>query len=113
MSTTLQHRGYDGSVEYSGEDKMLHGRVLGIHDVISYGGISVREVEKNFCDAVDEYLAFCERRGKKPNAPFKGTIKVRLSPDLHHKAAQYAEEHDMNLNAVVKTALDSYLSTAD
>jgi predicted HicB family RNase H-like nuclease len=30
MSQTLQHKGYDGSVLYSAEDKMLHGRVLGI-----------------------------------------------------------------------------------
>ena len=113
MTTTLQHRGYDGSVEYSADDKMLHGRVLGIRDMISFGGKSVRELEKNFCDAVDEYLAFCERRGKKPNTPFKGSFNVRVSPDLHQKAAQYAEQHDMKLNTVVQKALSNYLTHAE
>jgi predicted HicB family RNase H-like nuclease len=42
MSSTLNHQGYDGSLDYSAEDKMLHGRVIGIHDVISFGGQSVK-----------------------------------------------------------------------
>jgi predicted HicB family RNase H-like nuclease len=58
MSQTLQYKGYDGSVLYSAEDKMLQGRVLGVRDMISYGGTDVRSLEKNFCDAVDEYLQF-------------------------------------------------------
>ena len=48
MSQTLQYRGYDGSVLYSAEDKMLHGRILGIRDMVSYGGTNVRSLEKNF-----------------------------------------------------------------
>jgi predicted HicB family RNase H-like nuclease len=110
MKSTLQHHGYDGSVEYSAEDKMLHGRVLGIRDMVSYGGASVRELERNFRNAVDEYLAFCEKRGKQPGKPFKGSFNVRLSPELHQRAARFAEEHEMKLNAVVQNALSEYLT---
>ncbi len=38
MSQTLQYKGYDGSVEYSAEDRVLHGRLLGIRDDIVYEG---------------------------------------------------------------------------
>jgi predicted HicB family RNase H-like nuclease len=110
MSTTLQHRGYDGSVEYSAEDKMLHGRVVGIHDMISFGGESVQELEKNFRDAVDEYLEFCKKRGKTPNKPFKGSLSVRLRAGLHTKAAIYAERNDLKINTVINDALDEYLA---
>jgi predicted HicB family RNase H-like nuclease len=110
MKTTLQHRHYDGSVEFSAEDKMLHGRVLGIRDMISYGGTSVRELERNFRNAVDEYLALCEKRGKAPNKPFKGSFNVRVSPDLHQRAARFADEHEKKLNAVVQDALSEYLA---
>ena len=48
---------------------MLHGRVLGVRDMISYGGTDVQTLEKNFRDAVDEYLAFCAAEGKTPDAP--------------------------------------------
>ena len=113
MSRTLQYRGYDGSVLYSAEDKMLHGRVLGIRDMISYGGTDVRSLEKNFRDAVDEYLQFCERRGKTPDAPFKGSFNVRIPQELHQRAAQYADEHDLKLNAVVQLALKEYLTHAE
>jgi len=110
MSTTLQHHGYDGSVEYSAEDKMLHGRVVGIRDMISFGGKSVRELEKNFRDAVDEYLEFCKKRGKTPNKPFKGSLSVRLRDGLHTKAAIFAEKNDVKINTVINDALDEYLA---
>jgi len=110
MSTTLQHHGYDGSVEYSAEDKMLHGRVVGIRDMISFGGKSVRELEKNFRDAVDEYLEFCKKKGKTPNKPFKGSLSVRLRDGLHTKAAIFAEKNDVKINTVINDALDEYLA---
>ena len=113
MSRTLQHRGYDGSVSYSAEDKMLHGRVLGVRDMISFGGTGVKSLEKNFKGAVDEYLAFCEAEGKTPDAPFKGSFNVRIPQDLHQRAARYAEEHEMKLNAVVQQALKEYLTHAE
>ena len=110
MNSTLHHRGYDGSVEYSAEDKMLHGRVVGIHDMISFGGQSVRELETNFRNAIDEYLEFCEKRGKKPDKPFKGSLSVRLRDGLHTKAALFAERNDVRINTVINDALDEYLA---
>lgn len=32
--------------------------------------------------------------------PLKGSLNVRISQDLHQRAALYAEEHDLKLNAV-------------
>ncbi len=113
MGQTLQYKSHDGSVLYSAEDKMLHGRVLGIRDMISFGGTDVRSLEENFRDAVDEYLRFCEGRGKTPDAPFKGSFDVRIQQDLHQRAALYAEEHDLKLNAVVQQALREYLTHAE
>ena len=113
MSQTLQYRGYDGSVLYSAEDKMLHGRVLGIRDMISFGGTDVRSLEENFRDAIDDYLQFCKNRGKTPDTPFKGSFNVRVPEELHQRAALYAEEHDLKLNTVVQLALKEYLTHAE
>jgi len=113
VSKTLTYKGYDGSVEYSAEDRLLHGRILGIRDMVLYDGASIREIEKNFRGAVDEYLAFCEAEGKTPDVPFKGSFNVRISQDLHQRAALYAEEHDLKLNAVVQQALKEYLTHAE
>lgn len=110
MSRTLQYKGYDGSVLYSAEDKLLHGKLLGIRDFVLYDGNDVQTLEKNFQGAVDEYLAFCKAEGKTPDTPFKGSFNVRISQDLHKRAALYAEEHDRKLNAVVNDALQKYLA---
>ena len=112
MSQTLQHRGYDGSVLYSAEDKLLHGRILGIRDMVSYEGTTVRGLEKSFKAAVDEYLAFCDAEGKVPNKPFKGSLNIRISHDLHVRASRFAEQHNQKLNTVIHDALQEYLTKA-
>jgi predicted HicB family RNase H-like nuclease len=81
--------------------------------MVLYDGASIREIDKNFRDAVDEYLQFCESRGKTPDVPFKGSFNVRISQDLHQRAALYAEEHEVKLNAVVQEALKEYLTHAE
>jgi predicted HicB family RNase H-like nuclease len=113
MSQTMEHKGYNGSVLYSAEDKILHGHIIGIRDMVSYEGTDVRGLEKNFKSAVDEYLRFCKAEGKTPDTPFKGSFNVRLTPDLHKRAALYAEEHSRKLNSVVQDALQEYLTHAE
>jgi predicted HicB family RNase H-like nuclease len=70
MSQTLQYKGYDGSVETSAGDRVLHGKLLGIRDAIVYEGSDVESLESNFSAAVDEYLAFCAEESKSPDQPF-------------------------------------------
>ena len=69
MSQTIHYKGYDGSVEYSAEDRILHGSLLGIRDAVVYEGRDVDGLESNFRAAVDEYLAFCSEQGKTPDRP--------------------------------------------
>jgi len=110
MTQTLQYKGYDGSVEYSAEDRLLHGSLLGIRDAIAYEGADVDSLESNFRAAVDEYLAFCAAEGKAPDQPFKGSFNIRVGSELHKRAALFAEEHHQKLNAVVSRALEEFLT---
>ena len=112
MSQTLEFKGYSGSVLYSAEDKVLHGRVVGIRDAITYEGHDVTELEANFQAAIEEYLRFCSKEGKTPDAPFKGSFNVRVGHELHKRAALYAEEHNQKLNTVIHEALEEYLAHA-
>jgi predicted HicB family RNase H-like nuclease len=113
MSQTLHYRGYDGSVLYSAEDKLLYGKLLGIRDSITYEGDGVTSLEKNFKAAVDEYIADCEHDGRKPETPYKGSFNVRVAVDLHQRAARFAEQHSMALNTVVQNALTEFLSKTE
>ena len=61
MSSVMSYKGYSGSVEYSAEDNVLYGKVLGIRALISYEGTSVEGLLQDFRNAVDSYLDLCKR----------------------------------------------------
>jgi len=106
---TLRYRGYEGSVEVSLDDGVLHGRVLFVNDLVSYEGATVPELEVSFREAVDAYLELCTDKGTEPDRPFKGAFNVRVSPTLHREIALRAAREGRSLNEVVKAALASYL----
>jgi len=104
-SNYLSHKGYAGSVEFSAEDAVFHGKIIGIKSLISFEGDSVATLTEDFCNAVDEYLEFCEEAGKEPEKPFKGSFNVRIGADLHRKAAMAASAMNVSLNAYVEDAI--------
>jgi len=102
----LKHRGYIGSVEFSAEDRVLHGQVQFIDDLITYEGQSIDELDSSFRSAIDEYIRVCEKRGKQPNQPYKGSFNVRVGADMHRKAVQIAWERQQSLNEFVAKAIE-------
>jgi predicted HicB family RNase H-like nuclease len=109
----MEHKGYIGSVRYSAEDEVLHGKLQGIRDLVTYEGTDVASLKRSFREAVEDYLATCKKRGKTPEQPFKGSFNVRVGSELHKRAAVFASERKRKLNSVVSEALAKYLETAD
>lgn len=72
MSDLLSYKDYNGTVEYSDDDKCLYGKVVGIKSLLSYEGVSVQELEKSLQSTIDEYLADCKERNVEPEQPYKG-----------------------------------------
>ena len=101
----LEYKGYTGSIEYSKEDDLLYGKVLGIRGLISYEGKTGKELEEDFKEAIDTYLADCKERGVEPERPFKGSFNVRISAKLHRKAALLAMKEKMSLNNFVAESI--------
>lgn len=98
MNEVLKYKGYHGSTEYSLEDDCLFGRILGINDVVTYEGNSVKEIKAAFKDSVDDYLAFCKEVSKEPNKPYSGKVMFRIDPQVHAKAALAAQLKGVSLN---------------
>lgn len=92
----LQYKGYTGIVEP--EDGVFAGRVIGLRDVITFEGASFVEVEKAFRASVDDYLDFCAERGEAPDRPYSGKIPLRVSPEIHRRAAIRAAAEGVSLN---------------
>ena len=109
MSTMLEHKGYLGSVEYSDDDEVLHGRLEFIRDLVTYEGDDAKSLKAAFQEAVDDYLELCAAEDRKPDVPLKGSFNVRPGRDLHRRAMLYAKRRGINLNTVVSDALRRYL----
>lgn len=113
MSNIMEYKGYVGSVEFSEEDTLLYGKVLGIRGLISYEGTSVQELIDGFHSAVDDYLVLCEAQGKEPEKPYKGSFNVRTSPETHRRAAIYAITHNTSLNSFVEESIIEKLAAVN
>ena len=105
MNNTIQYKGYVGSVEFSEEDGIFYGKVMGIRSLISYEGESAAELLNDFHCAVDDYLETCKAEGKEPETAFKGSFNSRISPELHTRLFLYATAHQMSMNKYIEETL--------
>ena len=63
MENILRHKDFIGSVRYSNDDKVFHGKIELITDLVTFEGTSVTELETAFSEAVDDYIelwCYCE-----------------------------------------------------
>jgi predicted HicB family RNase H-like nuclease len=102
----LKYKKYVGTVQFDADDRIFHGHVLGINDVISFEGSSVAELEQDFKAAIDDYFETCRKIGKEPETPFKGAFNLRLNPSLHEILVTGALREGKTLNAFVRDVLE-------
>jgi len=113
MADYLKHKDYLGSVAFSSDDGVLHGKIIGINDLVTYEGSSVDELQKEFIESVEDYLTTCADLEKEPNKFFKGVFNVRTSNERHRDLAIIAEKKKMKLNELVNKAFDFLVNNED
>ena len=101
----LEYKGYVGPVE--ADEAIFLGRVAGLRDVITFEGASFAAVEQAFRGSVDDHLAFCAERGEAPDRPHSGKILLRLSPQVHRRAAMRAQAEGVSLNQWIARRIES------
>jgi predicted HicB family RNase H-like nuclease len=106
MKNTLNYKGFLGSVTFSAEDNILHGKIECIDDLILYEGGSVSEIKNAFKEAVEDYIEICKQSNKPLMKSFKGSFNLHVTPDLHQKAAKFAATKGISLNQLVQNAIE-------
>jgi predicted HicB family RNase H-like nuclease len=66
MNDTLEYKTYYATVHFKPDDEVFHGKIIGINDLVSFEGTTVKELKKAFHEAVEDYLETCEELGKDP-----------------------------------------------
>jgi len=78
------------------------------NDLITFEGETVQRLKDNFHYVVDEHIKDCEAENISVEKSYKGSFNIRLTPDLHRKAAITAKNCGYTLNAFVKKAIERY-----
>lgn len=60
----LRYSGYSAKPEYSAEDRIFYGRILGISNLVDFQFEEADDIENEFHKAVDDYLQYCMENGK-------------------------------------------------
>lgn len=108
----LRYKGYSARPEYSAEDRIFYGTILGIGDLVDFQSENAKDLEDEFHKAVDEYLEFCAEIGKKPEKEYNGLFNVRISPELHREASVLAQAEGVTLNKIVERAIRAMVHPA-
>lgn len=108
----MKYKGYWAKIEYRDEDECFCGKIEGIkNDLICFEGTTVKELKKDFKEAIDHYLESCKELNIKPEMQCKGSLNVRLGPELHIEAKIKSEEKNISINEFIKRAVANYIKT--
>ncbi len=99
------YRGYYGTLEFSTEDQVFHGRISGIRDIVTYESENASDLVREFESSVDAYLSMCEKDGTEPNRPWSGKFSLRTTPEIHAMADNAAHREGKSLNQWVSDTI--------
>ena len=112
MSNIMRYKGYWAEIKYSDEDECFCGKIEGLKNtLILFEGNSVKELKKDFKEAIDSYLENCKKCNEVPEKQCKGSLNIRLGTDLHAKAKMKSIEQNISINELIKNAVIMYLKT--
>ncbi|WP_323142760.1 type II toxin-antitoxin system HicB family antitoxin [Massilia phyllosphaerae] len=109
----LKYKSYEGTTEIDLARGVCRGKILLIDDLVTYECESPRELQKQFEEAVDDYIETCKELGRPAQVPLKGQFNVRVSPDIHKQLVLRAASDEVSLNEVVSRACEAYVCHRD
>lgn len=106
----MTYKGYVAKIEFDEDNNIFTGMVINTRTVITFSGLSVDELEKEFHNSVEDYLQWCKEDGVSPEKPYSGKFNVRLTPQMHQEAALKAGMMGISLNRFMEIAVQEKLN---
>ena len=111
MKDLIRYKDYYGSVHFDEKDLIFYGKIEFIRAAVSYEATTAKGLKIAFEEAIDDYIATCQNQGIEPEVPFKGSLNVRLGPQLHRSVAIAAEKKGLSINKFIIHTLDGALQS--
>ncbi|MEP7212692.1 MAG: type II toxin-antitoxin system HicB family antitoxin [Acidobacteriota bacterium] len=111
MNNILDYKGYKAKIEFSADDNVFVGRLIGVNEIVVFDAETVEGLKESMRLSVDFYIQTCKAEGKKLKKNFSGKVLFRLPNTLHERIAEAAARHNKSINEwgkeVFETAVNS------
>lgn len=98
MNNLMNYKGFTAKIEFSADDNLFVGRLIGIDDVVMFEAETVDKLNKAFEEAVDFHIEVCKKTGKKTKKSYSGKLLFRLPDSLHAEIAEAATRQGKSIN---------------
>lgn len=105
----IDYKDYVTVPHHSLKEHRYMGKILGLKEDITYEAHHQRDVKQAFKDAVDKYLADCEKEGKTPEVPYDEPLTLKLSWPVHKGLLVQAAEADISVEQYINDTLERHL----
>ena len=76
MKNIMRYKGYWAEIRYSDEDECFYGIIDGLKNTsISFEGVTVKELKKDFKNAINFYLEDCKQNNEELEQQLTGVQK--------------------------------------
>lgn len=106
MNNLMEYRGFTAKIEYSTDDEVFFGRLLGTEDVVTFEGQTVEQLKDAMKEAVDFHIEVCEKAGRKAKN-YSGKLLFRFNSELHAKIARAAARRGKSVNEFGKEIFET------
>jgi predicted HicB family RNase H-like nuclease len=110
MNNTISYKGFTARIEFSADDNVFFGRVLGIPEIVSFHAENVADLKKEMSGMIDFYLESCQKEGKNPRKTYSGKMIFRIPGELHAKIAEAADKRGISINEFGKKIFENAVS---
>ena len=86
----MTYKAYQARISYDRSLDQFAGRIIGVNDKVAFSADSVEALRAAFHDKLDDYLATWARTGVSPTRARAGKFSVRISQEVHARAAHAA-----------------------
>lgn len=107
MNNILSYKSFTAKIEYSADDEVFFGRLLGVKDIVTFHGTTVRELRTAMKETVEFYLEVERQTGESPKKRYSGKVMLRLPNKLHEKIAESAASAGKSINEWGKEVFES------
>jgi predicted HicB family RNase H-like nuclease len=106
MNNIIKHKGFSARIEFSADDNVFFGRILGIDDIVTFEAASVDNLRSEMRGTIEFYLESCAKRGKAIKKPYNGKLLFRFSSELHAEIALAAQKKGKSINEFGKEVFE-------